>query len=382
MIKVMTVFGTRPEAIKMAPVVLELQKHADKIQTIVAVTAQHRQMLDQVLDLFRITPDYDLDIMSQGQTLYDITTKSLMGLKDVLAKEKPDLVLVHGDTTTTFAGALASYYQQVPVGHVEAGLRTGDIYSPFPEEMNRKLTGAIAAIHFAPTSTAKANLLKENVDPSHIYVTGNTVIDALMTTVAGDYDFGDDLKSVDFQNHRVILLTTHRRENLGEPMRHIYKALRRIIEEIPDTEIVFPVHRNPLVRKVVEEELAGVDRIHLIDPMEYEPFANLMSLSSLVLTDSGGIQEEAPSLGKPVLVLRNTTERPEAVEAGTVRLIGTDKDVVYAETKRLLTDQAAYDAMSNAVNPYGDGKASQRIVQAILHDFTGEEGLPDDFSRS
>lgn len=381
MIKVMTVFGTRPEAIKMAPVVLELQKHADRIQTIVAVTAQHRQMLDQVLDLFQITPDYDLDIMSQGQTLYDITTKSLMGLKDVLAKEKPDLVLVHGDTTTTFAGALASYYQQVPVGHVEAGLRTGDIYSPFPEEMNRKLTGAIAAIHFAPTETAKANLLKENVNPSHIYVTGNTVIDALMTTVAGDYDFGDDLKDVDFQNHRVILLTTHRRENLGEPMRHIYKALRRIIEEIPDTEIVFPVHRNPLVRKVVEAELAGVDRIHLIDPMEYEPFANLMSLSSLVLTDSGGIQEEAPSLGKPVLVLRNTTERPEAVEAGTVRLIGTDKDVVYAETKRLLTDQAAYDAMSNAVNPYGDGKASQRIVQAILHAFAGEEAVPDDFSR-
>ena len=381
MIKVMTVFGTRPEAIKMAPVVLELQKHADQIQTIVAVTAQHRQMLDQVLDLFQITPDYDLDITSQWQMLYDITTKSLMGLKDVLAKEKPDLVLVHGDTTTTFAGALASYYQQVPVGHVEAGLRTGDIYSPFPEEMNRKLTGAIAAIHFAPTATAKANLLKENVNPSHIYVTGNTVIDALMTTVAGDYDFGDDLKDVDFQNHRVILLTTHRRENLGEPMRHIYKALRRIIEEIPDTEIVFPVHRNPLVRKVVEEELAGVDRIHLIDPMEYEPFANLMSLSSLVLTDSGGIQEEAPSLGKPVLVLRNTTERPEAVEAGTVRLIGTDKDVVYAETKRLLTDQAAYDAMSNAVNPYGDGKASQRIVQAILHAFAGEEAVPDDFSR-
>lgn len=381
MIKVMTVFGTRPEAIKMAPVVLELQKHADRIQTIVAVTAQHRQMLDQVLDLFQITPDYDLDIMSQGQTLYDITTKSLMGLKDVLAKEKPDLVLVHGDTTTTFAGALASYYQQVPVGHVEAGLRTGDIYSPFPEEMNRKLTGAIAAIHFAPTATAKANLLKENVNPSHIYVTGNTVIDALMMTVAGDYDFGDDLKDVDFHNHRVILLTTHRRENLGEPMRHIYKALRRIIEEIPDTEIVFPVHRNPLVRKVVEAELAGVDRIHLIDPMEYEPFANLMSLSSLVLTDSGGIQEEAPSLGKPVLVLRNTTERPEAVEAGTVRLIGTDKDVVYAETKRLLTDQAAYDAMSNAVNPYGDGKASQRIVQAILHAFAGEEAVPADFSR-
>lgn len=319
--------------------------------------------------------------MAKGQTLYDITTKSLLGLKDVLAKEQPDLVLVHGDTTTTFAGALASYYQQIPVGHVEAGLRTGDIYSPFPEEMNRKLTGAIAAIHFAPTSTARANLVRENIDPSQIYVTGNTVIDALMTTVAGDYDFGDQLKSVDFKHHRVILLTTHRRENLGEPMRHIYKALRRIIEEIPDTEIVFPVHRNPKVRKVVEDELSGIDRIHLIDPMEYEPFANLMSLSYLVLTDSGGIQEEAPSLGKPVLVLRNTTERPEAVEAGTVRLIGTHKDVVYAETKRLLTDKAAYDAMSNAVNPYGDGQASRRIVEAILHVFAGKEAVPDDFCR-
>ena len=329
MIKVMTVFGTRPEAIKMAPVV-ELKKHSDEIQTIVAVTAQHRQMLDQVLQLFHIKPDYDLDIMSQGQTLYDITTKALLGLKKVLEAEKPDLVLVHGDTTTTFAGALAAYYQQIPVGHVEAGLRTGNIYSPFPEEMNRKLTGAIAAIHFAPTPTAKQNLLQEHVAPEKIYVTGNTVIDALMTTVAGEYDFEDDaLRTVDFKHHRIILLTTHRRENLGEPMRHIYKALRRIIDEIPDTEIVFPVHRNPLVRKVVEEELAGVDRIHLIDPMEYEPFANLMSLSSLVLTDSGGIQEEAPSLGKPVLVLRDTTERPEAVAAGTVRLIGTDKDVVY-----------------------------------------------------
>lgn len=379
MIKVMTVFGTRPEAIKMAPVVLELQQHTDKIKTIVAVTAQHRQMLDQVLDLFKITPDYDLDIMSQGQTLYDITTKALMGLKTVLEKEKPDLVLVHGDTTTTFAGALAAYYQQVPVGHVEAGLRTGNIYSPFPEEMNRKLTGAIASIHFAPTPTAKANLLKENVDPAHIYVTGNTVIDALMSTVDGDYDFGEELKDVDFKKHRVILLTTHRRENLGEPMRHIYKALRQIIEEVPDTEIVFPVHRNPKVRQVVEEELAGVGRIHLIDPMEYEPFANLMSHSALVLTDSGGIQEEAPSLGKPVLVLRNTTERPEAVEAGTVRLIGTDRDVVYTETKRLLTDKSAYDAMSNAVNPYGDGKASKRIVTAILHEYGGEKAMPEEF---
>ncbi len=380
MIKVMTVFGTRPEAIKMAPVVLELKKHSSEIQTIVAVTAQHRQMLDQVLQLFHIQPDYDLDIMSQGQTLYDITTKALLGLKTVLETEKPDLVLVHGDTTTTFAGALAAYYQQIPVGHVEAGLRTGNIYSPFPEEMNRKLTGAMASIHFAPTPTAKNNLLQEHVNPANIYVTGNTVIDALMTTVAGEYNFEDDaLRTVDFQHHRIILLTTHRRENLGEPMRHIYKALRRIVDEIPDTEIVFPVHRNPLVRKVVEEELAGVDRIHLIDPMEYEPFANLMSLSSLVLTDSGGIQEEAPSLGKPVLVLRDTTERPEAVAAGTVRLIGTDKDVVYKETKRLLTDSDAYHAMSMAVNPYGDGKASKRIVQAILHAFGGKKEVPEEF---
>lgn len=380
MIKVMTVFGTRPEAIKMAPVVLELKKHSSEIQTIVAVTAQHRQMLDQVLQLFHIQPDYDLDIMSQEQTLYDITTKALLGLKTVLETEKPDLVLVHGDTTTTFAGALAAYYQQIPVGHVEAGLRTGNIYSPFPEEMNRKLTGAMASIHFAPTPTAKNNLLQEHVNPANIYVTGNTVIDALMTTVAGEYNFEDDaLRTVDFQHHRIILLTTHRRENLGEPMRHIYKALRRIVDEIPDTEIVFPVHRNPLVRKVVEEELAGVDRIHLIDPMEYEPFANLMSLSSLVLTDSGGIQEEAPSLGKPVLVLRDTTERPEAVAAGTVRLIGTDKDVVYKETKRLLTDNDAYHAMSMAVNPYGDGKASKRIVQAILHAFGGKKEVPEEF---
>lgn len=381
MIKVVTVFGTRPEAIKMAPVVLELKKHRDQIQTVVAVTAQHRQMLDQVLELFHIQPDYDLDIMSQGQTLYDITTKALMGLKSVFEKEKPDLVLVHGDTTTTFAGALAAYYQQIPVGHVEAGLRTGNIYSPFPEEMNRKLTCAISSIHFAPTATAKANLLRENQQPSNIYVTGNTVIDALMSTVDGDYNFDDEgLQGVDFKNHRIILLTTHRRENIGEPMRHIYKALRRIIEEIPDTEIIFPVHRNPLVRKVVEEELAGVDRIHLIDPMEYEPFANLMSLSSLVLTDSGGIQEEAPSLGKPVLVLRNTTERPEAVDAGTVRLIGTDKNVVYKETKHLLTDPAAYTAMSNAVNPYGDGKASRRIVQAIIHAFTHTGERPKEFT--
>lgn len=380
MLKVMTVFGTRPEAIKMAPVVLELKKHPEQIKTIVAVTAQHRQMLDQVLSLFKIDTDYDLDIMSQGQTLYDITTRALMGLKDVMEKEKPDLVLVHGDTTTTFAGALAAYYQQIPVGHVEAGLRTGNMYSPFPEEMNRKLTGSIASIHFSPTETAKENLLRESVDKNNIFVTGNTVIDALMTTVDEGYDFEDEeLYRVDFKSHRIILLTTHRRENLGEPMRHIYKALRQIIDEIPDTEIVFPVHRNPLVRKVVEEELSGVNRIHLIDPMEYEPFANLMHHSYLVLTDSGGIQEEAPSLGKPVLVLRDTTERPEAVKAGTVRLIGTSRDVVYNETKRLLTDHNAYKQMSNAVNPYGDGLAAKRIVKAILYTYGGESEKPDEF---
>ena len=306
MIKVMAVFGTRPEAIKMAPVVLELKKHTDSVQTVVAVTAQHRQMLDQVLHLFCIVPDYDLDIMSRGQTLYDITARAMMGLKAVLEKEKPDLVLVHGDTTTTFAGALAAYYQQIPVGHVEAGLRTGNIYSPFPEEMNRKLTGAVAALHFAPTTTAKENLLREAVKETAVYVTGNTVIDALMKTVRPDYRFDDeDLRSIDFAKRRIILLTTHRRENLGEPMRHIYKALRSIVGETEDAEIVFPVHRNPLVRQVVNEELAGAERIHLIEPLDYEPFANLMSRSYLVLTDSGGIQEEAPSLGNPVLVLRN-----------------------------------------------------------------------------
>ena len=380
MLKVMTVFGTRPEAIKMAPVVLELKKHPDKIQTIVAVTAQHRQMLDQVLHLFHIEPDYDLDIMSQGQTLYDITTRALNGLREVLEKEKPDIVLVHGDTTTTFAGALAAYYQQIPVGHVEAGLRTGNIYSPFPEEMNRKLTGAIARMNFAPTETAKNNLLAENVNPQHIFVTGNTVIDALMTTVNDSFEMDDILNQVDFDHHRIILLTTHRRENLGEPMRHIYKALRRITVEFPDTEIVFPVHRNPLVRKVVEEELADADRVHLIDPLEYEPFANVMGRSCIVLTDSGGVQEEAPSLGKPVLVLRDTTERPEAVSAGTVKLIGTDKEVVYNETKLLLTDKNEYSRMSNAVNPYGDGKAAERIVAYILHELADAEIMPEPFA--
>ena len=379
-IKVMTVFGTRPEAIKMAPIVLELAKHPDKITPVVAVTAQHREMLDQVLGLFNITPDYDLDIMAQGQTLFDITSKAMMGLDKVLEQEKPDIVLVHGDTTTTFAGALAAYYHQTTVGHVEAGLRTHDKYSPFPEEMNRKLTGCIADLNFAPTETSESNLLAENVKPESIFVTGNTVIDALHHTVRDDFQFEDELlQNIDFENKRIILVTTHRRENLGEPMRHVYKALRQLTEEFDDVEVVFPVHKNPKVREVVREELGGLSQVHLIDPLDYEPFANLMHKAHLILTDSGGVQEEAPALGKPVLVLRDTTERPEAVAAGTVKLIGTDRDVVYNEAKTLLTDEAAYHRMAESVNPYGDGKASERIIQAILYHYGMADSRPDIF---
>ena len=366
-LKVMTIFGTRPEAIKMAPVVLELQKYPEQIQPIVTVTAQHREMLDQVLQLFRIQPDYDLDIMSPSQTLFDITSRALTGLNEVLAEARPDLVLVHGDTTTTFVGALAAFYHQIPVGHVEAGLRTGDKYSPYPEEMNRKLAGVLTDLHFAPTATARQNLLKENVDSGSVFVTGNTVIDALLATVKREFRFADELlTSLDFVGRRVILVTTHRRENLGEPMRHVYQALKRIVTEFSDVEVVFPVHRNPKVREVVESVLGHLPRVHLTDPLDYEPFVNLMARSTLILTDSGGIQEEAPSLGKPVLVLRDTTERPEAIEAGTVRLIGTAEETVYAETKALLSNPAQYRAMSEATNPYGDGKASRRIVQTIL----------------
>ncbi len=366
-LKVMTIFGTRPEAIKMAPVVLELQKHPGRIRSFVAVTAQHREMLDQVLHLFKIQPDYDLDIMSQGQTLYDITSRALTGLREVLASASPDLVLVHGDTTTTFAGALAAFYQQIPVGHVEAGLRTGNKYSPYPEEMNRKLAGVLTDLHFAPTMTARDNLLRENVPAASVFVTGNTVIDALLSTVDPAYRFaGEWLPSISFPTSRVILVTTHRRENLGEPMRQVYQALKRIVSEFPDVEILFPVHRNPKVREVVDSVLGGLPRVHLTDPLDYEPFANLMARSTLIITDSGGIQEEAPSLGKPVLVLRDTTERPEALEAGTVKLIGTAEETVYGETKALLSDRALYRAMSEATNPYGDGQASRRIVQAIL----------------
>ena len=366
-LKLMTVFGTRPEAIKMCPLVLEMRKYPEYIQPIVAVTAQHREMLDQVLDLFGIVPDYDLNIMTNGQTLYDVTTRALMGLKPVMEEAKPDMVLVHGDTTTTFAGALAAFYAQIPVGHVEAGLRTGNKYSPYPEEMNRKLTGAIADMHFAPTATSKGNLLKENVNPASILITGNTVIDALQTTVHGDYHFADeDFNRVFATGHKLILMTTHRRENLGEPMRHVYRALKSVLETHENVEAIFPVHKNPKVREIVNQELGHLSRVHLIEPMDYEPFANLMAKVDIVLTDSGGIQEEAPALGKPVLVLRDTTERPEAVEAGTVKLVGTAYEDVLQETNRLLDDDEHYRSMAEAANPYGDGKACERIIKAIL----------------
>lgn len=376
--KVMAIFGTRPEAIKMAPVVRELLKHPE-IETKVCLTAQHREMLDQVVDLFQLPVDYDLDIMKQGQSLYDITDRVLLGLKEVLEKEKPDLVLVHGDTTTTFSATLAAFYQQIDVGHVEAGLRTGNMYSPFPEEANRRLTSVLTTLHFAPTETARQNLLKENQKDNHIFTVGNSVIDALLATVKKDYVF-EDKELQDIEEHkRIILVTTHRRENLGEPMRNVYRALRRLVETVPDTEVVFPVHRNPLVRQAVKEVLDGVPGIHLVDPMEYEPFTNLMARSAIILTDSGGIQEEAPSLGKPVLVLRDTTERPEAVASGTVKLVGTDEDKVYNTAYKLLTDEKAYKEMAESINPYGDGHTSERIVQAILYFYGISEKKPSVF---
>lgn len=380
-IKVMTVFGTRPEAIKMAPVVLELAKYPGLITPIVTVTAQHRDMLDQVLHLFNIKPDHDLDIMAAGQTLFDITSKSMQGLNRIFAMEKPDIVLVHGDTTTTFAGALTAYYHQIAVGHVEAGLRTHNKYSPFPEEMNRKLTGSLADLHFAPTHTASGNLAVENIKGEQVFVTGNTVIDALLKTVDDKYVFENELlKNIDYKNKKIILVTTHRRENLGEPMRQVYQALKRLVYEFTEIEVVFPVHKNPKVREVVESELGRIDRVHLIDPLDYQPFANLLARSYLVLTDSGGIQEEAPALGKPVLVLRDTTERPEAIDAGTVKLIGTDKDRVYNEAKLLLSDESEYVRMSTACNPYGDGQSSRRIVEAILWKHGLIAAKPDSFN--
>lgn len=377
-VKVMAIFGTRPEAIKMAPVVRELLKHPE-IETKVCLTAQHREMLDQVVDLFQLPVDYDLDIMKQGQSLYDITDRVLLGLKEVLEKEKPDLVLAHGDTTTTFSATLAAFYQQIDVGHVEAGLRTGNMYSPFPEEANRRLTSVLTTLHFAPTETARQNLLKENQKDDRIFTVGNSVIDALLATVKKDYVF-EDKELQDIEEHkRIILVTTHRRENLGEPMRNVYRVLRRLVETVPDTEVVFPVHRNPLVRQAVKEVLDGVPGIHLVDPMEYEPFTNLMARSAIILTDSGGIQEEAPSLGKPVLVLRDTTERPEAVASGTVKLVGTDEDKVYNTAYKLLTDEVAYREMAESINPYGDGHTSERIVQAILYFYGISEKKPSVF---
>lgn len=379
MLKVVAVFGTRPEAIKMAPLVKLLERD-EEINCRVVVTAQHREMLDQVLSLFDIVPAHDLDIMRPGQNLFNITGRALAGLGPVLEEERPDLVLVHGDTTTTFVAALAAYYLQLPVGHVEAGLRTGDRYSPFPEEMNRHLTGALAELHFAPTGAAKGNLLREGVPEERIFVTGNTVIDALLGTVRPDFRFSQGiLAAMDFVDRRVLLVTTHRRENLGEPMREIHEALADIVVAYPDVEIIFPVHRNPAVRTVAEEVLGGLSRVHLIEPMDYQPFVNLMARSYMVLTDSGGMQEEAPSLGKPVLVLRNTTERPEAVEAGTVRLVGTSREAVLAESRRLLDDVEYYRAMATAVNPYGDGQAAKRILAAIKYHFGLSSLLMDDF---
>lgn len=379
-IKIMPIFGTRPEAIKMAPLVKTLEK-SECIETVTVVTAQHREMLDQVLELFEIKPLYDLNIMKDGQTLTDITSRVLYGMREILEKEKPHMVLVHGDTSTTFTGSLAAFYRQIPVGHVEAGLRTFNKYSPYPEEMNRRLTGCLTDLHFAPTKSSKENLVKEGIAEKKIVVTGNTVIDALLYVVEDDYSFNDEvLKDIDFDNKRVILITSHRRENYGEPMRNIFTAAREILKANSDVEIVFPVHKNPKVREIVKEILGGMERVHLIEPLDYKPFVNLMNKCCLILTDSGGIQEEAPALGKPVLVLRNTTERPEAVVAGTVKLVGTYREDIINEANLLLSNKREYKKMANAVNPYGDGKASQRIVQAILHYFDISNQPIDEFS--
>lgn len=366
-IKVMTIFGTRPEAIKMAPLVKELERR-EEIESIVCVTAQHRQMLDQVLETFNINPDYDLNIMKQGQTLVDITTRALQALSEVICEVKPNIVLVHGDTTTTLAGSLAAFYNQTSVGHVEAGLRTYDKYSPFPEEVNRQVTGIIADMHFAPTEISKDNLIREGKKEKTIYITGNTAIDALKTTVKDKYNhpildkIGKD---------RIILLTAHRRENLGEPMKSMFRAIKRIIEEFTDVQVIYPVHLNPLVRQAADEILGNNDRVHLIEPLEVLDFHNFLNKSYIIMTDSGGIQEEAPSLGKPVLVLRDTTERPEGVKAGTLKIAGTDEEVIYNLTKELLENEKKYNEMSKASNPYGDGKASKYIVDLIIEKFKG-----------
>lgn len=365
MIKVMTVFGTRPEAIKMAPLVKELKKR-ENITCIVCVTAQHREMLDQVLKVFDIVPDYDLNIMKRGQTLTDITMRSLLGLEDVIKKEKPNIVLVHGDTTTTFAGALAAYYNQVDVGHVEAGLRTWNKYSPYPEEMNRQMVDRITDMYFAPTENSKENLIKENIDINKIYVTGNTAIDAMSTTISSDY-YNELFEWIG--SDRMILLTAHRRENLGNPMYHIFRAIKRIVMEYDDVKVIYPVHLNPKIREVANKVFKDIDKVKLIEPLEVTDFHNFQNKSYIILTDSGGVQEEAPSLGKPVLVLRDTTERPEGIKAGTLKLVGTNEDNIYKEIRELLNNKSMYNKMSKASNPYGDGKASKKIVDAIVEKY-------------
>lgn len=366
-IKVLTVFGTRPEAIKMAPLVKELEKYPETFESIVCVTAQHRQMLDQVLTLFNIKPDYDLDIMKPNQDLWTITSDVLLLMKDVFEKAKPDIVLVHGDTTTSMAAALSAFYARTPVGHVEAGLRTFDKHYPFPEEINRVFADAVCTYHFAPTETSVENLVKSAIPKEHIYKTGNTVIDALLHTVENNKI---DLNYIGLNPElKTILLTSHRRENFGEPIKNICKAVLKLVEDNKDIQVVYPVHLNPNVQKPVKELLGGKERIHLIEPMEYAPFSSLMKEAHLIMTDSGGVQEEAPSLGKPVLVLRTTTERPEAVEYGTVKLVGTDTDVIVKEVQNLLDNESEYKKMSEAINPYGDGLASQRIVDAIRKAF-------------
>jgi len=361
MIKVMTVFGTRPEAIKMAPLVKELESR-DNIESIVCVTAQHREMLDQVLNTFNIMPKYDLDIMKKGQNLIYITTSVLEKLDEVIKKENPDIILVHGDTTTTFAGALAGFYNKTPVGHVEAGLRTYNKYSPYPEELNRQMVGNIAEMHFTPTETTYNNLINENKNKEDIYITGNTAIDAMRYTISEDYK-NEFISWVG--DSKLVLLTAHRRENLGQPMYNIFRAVKRIVDENEDVKVIYPIHKNPEIRKIAKEVFEDNDRIKIIEPLEVVDFHNFINKAYLILTDSGGIQEEAPSLGKPVLVLRDTTERPEGVKAGTLKLVGTDEDIIYQETSKLLLDKNEYDEMSKASNPYGDGYASKRIVDAI-----------------
>lgn len=360
--KVMLVFGTRPEAIKMCPLVNELKKNKEEFETIVCVTGQHRQMLDQVLNAFHVVPDYDLSIMKDKQTLFDVTINILNTIKEVLEQEKPDIVLVHGDTSTTFVTALACFYLQIPVGHVEAGLRTYDIYSPYPEEFNRQAVGNLASLHFAPTEMSKQNLLNEGKKAETIFVTGNTAIDALKTTVREDYKHPELEWASD---SKLIMLTAHRRENLGEPMHHMFRAVRRIIEEHEDVKVIYPIHMNPVVRKAAQEELGDCDRVHIIEPLEVLDFHNFLARSYMILTDSGGIQEEAPSLGKPVLVMRDTTERPEGIKAGTLKLVGTEEETIYKNFKLLLENEEEYKKMSNACNPYGDGMACQNICIAL-----------------